>query len=342
MTVSLALRNSREVSAATRRRLQRLAAAHGYRPDPTTVRLMHHLRTQRPARFQANLAGLVETWSPQQQAADDYVERLRVGLESRARELGYAFSIFDLGAFKSGHQLQRVLLHRGVEGLVVLPLRHATDLSRLLDWSQFSAISATPSLLSPRLHTVTPNHYDNTLLACRALQAAGFRRIGLAVSRDWNRRVKFRWSGGVAWQNQFGGTEPVAPLITDPPGPEVDPAAFADWLQRERPDVVMTDVQVRSAMAAALAALPASTRPKVVSMNWPDHACIAGVDQRPGHIGAAAIELLTGLLNRGERGVPAQPHTTMIDGLWFAGRTAAKGRAGPRGKTVRPLPAPAT
>lgn len=325
MAVSLALRNSREVSAATRRRIHRLAAELGYRPDPTIARLMHHLRTRRPSRLQANIAGLVEIWSPHQRLSNDYIARLQAGLERRAHELGYAFSTFDLGTFETKEQLQRVLLSRGVEGLVVLPLRHnKANLADRLDWSQFSAVSATPSLTSPRLHSVTPNHYDNMLTACHALRAAGFQRIGLAISRDWNERVKFRWSGGAAWQNQFGGTERVRSLITDAPGPDVDPQAFARWLRRERPDAVITDVHVRAAIATALTGLPARSRPKVVSMNGPDQACDAGIDQRPEQIGAVAIEVLTGLLVRGERGIPELPHTTMIDGRWIGGRIAAK------------------
>ena len=332
MTVSLALRNSREVSAATRKKIQRLAAAHGYRPDPTIARLMHHLRVRSPARFQANIAGLVQTWAPHRRAVGDYIGRLRAGLEQRAAELGYAFSTVNLDEFRTGAPLRRVLQSRGVEGIVVLPLLRATDLSGLLDWSAFSTVSTTPSLLAPKFHSVTPNHFDNTLAVCRALARSGFRRIGLAVSRDWNERVKFRWAGGIAWQNQFGGTEPVPPLITDVPGPDLEPAEFAAWLRREKPDAIITDASIRTAVAAVLAALPGRARPKIVTMNWPDAACDAGLDQRPEQVGAAAIDVLAGLITRGEKGVPVLPNTTMIDGLWAEGK-----RAGVRPSALRHL-----
>lgn len=322
MTVSLALRNSREISTATRRRIQRLAEAHGYKPDPTITRLMHHLRVRSPARSQANIIGLTQSWSPYRRAVGDYVDRLRIGLEQRASALGYAFSTLNLSDFTTGVQLQRMLLNQGVEGLIMLPLRSATDLSTWLDWSLFSSVSTTPTLIAPALHSVTPNHFDNTLTVCRALTDAGFRRIGLAISHDWNLRVKHRWSGGVAWQNQFGGTEPVPPLITEMPGPEVDPASFSKWLRRQRPDVVITDANIRTPFAAALASIPVGARPKIVTMNWPDVACDAGIDQRPERVGAAAIDVLAGLLTRGEKGVPELANTTMIDGLWTTGRIA--------------------
>ncbi len=326
MTVSLALRNSREVSALTRKKIVRLAAARGYRPDPHVAKLMHHLRTRAPARFQANVVGLVQTWAPHRRAVGDYLGRLRAGLEARAAALGYAYSTVNLDEFRDGAQLQRMLLSRGVEGIVVLPLLRATDLSRLLDWSAFSAVSTTPSLLAPGFHSVTPNHFDNTLAVCRALARAGFRRIGLALSRDWNERVKFRWTGGIAWQNLFGGTEPVTPLITELPGPDLEAAAFAAWLRREKPDAIITDASIRTTVAAVLAALPGRTRPKIITMNWPDAACDAGIDQRPAQVGAAAIDVLAGLITRGEKGVPTLPSTTMIEGSWRSGTLGRRRR----------------
>jgi LacI family transcriptional regulator, galactose operon repressor len=326
MTVSLALRNSREVSIATRRRIQRLAAARGYRADPNIARLMHLLR-RGPTRIQANIAVLVQTPLPYKRAVSDYVERLRLGLGTRAGELGYAFSLFNLSDFGSGAQLQRVLLNRGIEGIVLLPvLRGTDDLTDLLDWADFSTVSTTPSVLAPRFHSVMPNHFDNAMVICRSLVQAGYRRIGFAISRDWNLRVKYRWSGGFAWQHLFGGTQPVAPLITNPPGPELDPVSFAGWLRGERPDVVITDAGVRGPVAAVLAALARSHRPRMVTLNWPDSSCDAGIDQHPERIGSAAVDVLAGLLMRGEKGVPPIAHTTMIDGEWVIGKTWPKAR----------------
>lgn len=337
MTVSLALRNSREVSAATRRRIQQLALERGYQPDPMLTRLMHHLRTRTQARHRANLVGLTSTWSEHRRAVGDYLDRLRAGLAQRAAQLGYTFSLVNLEEFQSPANLQRMLIHRGVEGVVVLPLLRATDLSRALDWSKFSAVATTPSLIAPGLHSVMPNHFDNTLAVCRALTASGFRRIGLAISRDWNERMKYRWSGAIAWHNEFGPAEPVAPLISNLPGPELDPASFHAWLKHEQPDAVITDASVRVTIAGVLAAFPPRSRPSIITMNWPDADCDAGIDQRPERVGAAAIDILAGLLNRGEKGIPDQPNSTMIDGQWIAGRLRSRpGRGAGLRRSRRP------
>ena len=330
MTVSLALRNSREVSPAVRRRLRRLAAARGYRPDPGIARLMHHLRTRAVARAPANVCGLTQAWPRGQLGPGNFLERLTGAIRARAESLGYAFDVLNLDDYPTPARLRRVLASRGVEGLLLLPLRRATDLTDRLDWSEFATVAVTATVLAPRFHTVTPNHFDNMLQGCRELARAGFRRIGLAMSQEWDTRVNHRWSGGIAWQNLFGSGNPVAPLIDPRPGPDLDPGTLAEWLEREKPDAVIFETLDRSVVERALRTLPARRRPRVVTMNWPNPAADCGIDQRVERLGEVALEHLDAMLRRGERGVPALPHSTVIDGTWAFGCT----QKSPRGSRL--------
>ncbi len=320
MTVSLALRNSPEVSAATRRKLQRLAARRGYRPDPTITKLMHHLRSQAPTRFKASICALKQSWAEAMISPDNYQVRLERGLRERAEALGYGFGVIDIDAHPATGQLQRVLLSRGVEGLVLLPLRQPRDLTDLLDWRVFATVSATSSVPSPQFHGVQPHHFENMRRACMELKRAGLCRIGLALTREWDERVHYRWSGGLAWQNLFGGTKPVAPFIDAQAGPNITSTAFFAWIDCERPDVVLCETHDRVAFSVMLKALPARRRPMIATLNWPNPPASAGIDQRPERIGAVAIEVLAGMLTRGEKGIPTLPNTTMIDGCWVIGR----------------------
>ena len=324
MTVSLALRNSPEVSAATRRRLHRLAARRGYRPDPTLAKLMHHLRVQRPARFKASLCALKQAWTRERAREWDYVSRLEAGLADRAEALGFGLTVLDLDEFAGPGQLQRVLASRGIEGLVLLPLRSPCDLTDRLDWREFAIVTTTPSVSAPRFHGVMPHHFANMLEACGQLRLSGFRRIGLALTQEWEQRVHHRWSGGLAWHNLFGGTSPVAPFIDPHAGPNVTPVAFLAWIRRERPDVVLCETFDRAAFSALLAALPARRRPVVATLNWPNPPAVAGIDQRPERIGEVAVEVVAGMLLRGEKGVPALANTTMVDGVWKTGEWAPR------------------
>lgn len=318
MTVSLALRNSAEVSLETRVRLQRLADRLGYRPDPAVAKLMHHLRTKRPAKFKACLAGLAERWPQEQLRGANFLTRVLAGVRQRAEALGYTFELFHREDYPKAAQLRRVLTSRGIEGVILLPVLHPQRLDAALEWQHFAAVSVTSSILSPAVHSVLPRHFDNLLEACTRLKAAGYRRIGLALSRDWDVRVNHRWTGAIAWQNTFGGTEPVAPFIGEG-DLRVNPGELRAWLERERPDVVITDTFVSGLWDGVMATLPARRRPCFVTTNWPSGNAHAGIDQQVELIGAAAVDVLSGLLNRGEKGLPAQPTTTVVHGRWVPG-----------------------
>ena len=320
-TVSFALRNSREVSRATRDRLQRLAVARGYRPDPHVGKLMHHLRTRVSTRATTNICALTERWPGPRPAPTNYLERLKAGLRARAESLGYTFDVLSLDDYPTRPLLLRVLVSRGIEGLVILPRREPGDLSARLNWSEYSTVAATSSVLAPQFHRVTPNHFDNMIHACQQLTHAGFRRIGLAMSREGDVRVNHRWAGGIAWQNQFGGTRPVAPLIEVRPGPNLDAVTLAAWLAREEPDAVVFETLDRAVLDHAFQTLPARRRPKVVTMNWPNLAADYGIDQRAERIGTVAIEMLAAMITRGEKGVPLLANTMMVDGQWVRAKS---------------------
>ncbi len=313
--MSFALRGSTEIAPATRERLQRLAAERGYRTDPHVTSVMSRLRTKSSARAVVNICGLGEDWGTPRNG-ENYYTRLLAGVRGRAEALGFAFGVLHLNDYPESARLEQVLLARGVEGLLLLPLRAPADLATRLDWRKFAVAAVTSSVLAPSFHSVTPSHFDNMLLACRELTQSGCRRIGLAMSRDWDIRVRHRWSGGIAWQNQFGGTEPVKPLIYDRPGPNLDTEALLAWLRAERPDVVILETVDRNGFERAVATLPAKRRPKCVTMNWPSALAVAGIDQQVERIGAAAIDLLGGMIARGEKGVPVQPTQSFIEGAW--------------------------
>lgn len=330
MTVSLALRNSPEVSAPVRRRLQQLAAARGYQADPLVTRLMHQLRARGPQRFRSVICGLGVSWPASLRIRGHFLERMLAGLTSQAVKLGYGFEVINADEYPSPRRLTQVLASRGIEGIVVLPLREPGNLATRLDWSRFAAVSVTSALLAPALHQVTAHHFDNMLRACAALRATGHRRIGLAISASWDARVNHRWTGGIAWQNQFGGTQPVHPLLSTAQSPMPNAAEFATWLERERPDAVISDTWDPALLDTVVAPLPARRRPKIVSLNYPGPGATCGIDQRVEEIGLTAINILAALLVRGERGIPESAHATLVEGRWHAGEPASRRHIQPR------------
>jgi DNA-binding LacI/PurR family transcriptional regulator len=328
MTVSLALRNHPSLPAATRLRLRSLAAARGYRPDPDIARLMHHLRTRRVHRRQATLCGLCLQSPPGGGLV--YGAAVLAGARARAEALGFGLDVMAIdepGLTPS--RIERILLSRGIAGLLLLPMREPVQLARLLDWSKFSAVSATPSVLSPRLNETMPDLFGNTLLLCRELTRRGCRRIGLVSVVEHDVRVHHRVLAPFLWHSRFegGGLPPLVSLQYEP-----EPRTFRTWTQRHRPDAIVTNsestleqiheflspAERRRIILAATGLLAAAT------------ARFAGIVDNAPEVGSAATEMLAAMVQRGECGLPATPRIISIAGQFHL----------PRSRPRRSIPAP--
>ena len=319
MTVSLALRNRAEIPLRTRQSLQRLAKLRGYKPDPTLTKLMQHLRTTEPTRNRANICGLIDaSWSTSF-LHHPFAARIHAGIQRQADALGFSFSQIAIPAKRTRGRLQSLLRNRGIEGIVLLPMPDQTNLEDLLDWQDFSVVTVTTSIVAPRFHRVTPHHFDNVLHACRELTAQGFKRIGLAISQRWNERVRYRWTGAIAWQNTFGGTSPVPPFLGSTAGPMLDDAGFANWVRRYKPDAILVEAIAPELLARSIARSGMRTKPVIIAMDRSPTDSGPGIDQKPEAIGSVAIEILAGMIYRGERGLPAHPQSIAVEGEWVAG-----------------------
>ncbi len=324
-TVSLALRAHASIPLRTQRRVQAIARAQGYRPDPMIAKLMSHLATSHSSRLKANLCAFTPALSPTR--PDSYINRLLRSLRAGSESLGYSFSIINIDEYPdSPSRLRRVLRNRNIEGIILTPMGESRDLRRLLDWKYYSVVSTTPSVARPQFHSVSPNHYDNARLVFNELATLGYRRIGLAIPADRDIRVRHRWSGAMAWYNLQVPDSCVQPLL-DPGSPvNMDPEKLVAWARDQRPDVVVTDLAVHTVAKTLERAFPPRARPAVVAMHWPMPEAAAGVDQNVEEIGTTALSVLSTLIQHNQKGIPDVPHTTMIDGKWARGSLRRKPR----------------
>lgn len=316
MTVSLALRNHPSLPAATRARLRKLAAAQGYRPDPAITKLMHHLRTRRAHRRQSTLCGLhLRLPGP---TMFDYGTAVLNGARARADSLGFGFEVMAIDEpGVTPHRLQRILLNRGIEGLVLLPMREPVHLADLIDWTKFSAVSATPSVMSPRLNEAMPDLFGNMLLLCKELTELGCHRIGLVPIAEHDARIKHRVLAPFLWHSYFGGGGALPPLVM--PQYDPDPRILREWIAQHRPDAIITNGEFTVARIHEF--LPARDRRRITlastSLRTPQTARFAGILDNGSEVGAAAVETLAAMVQRGETGLPITPRITLIGGQFF-------------------------
>lgn len=307
-TVSKALRNHPAVAADTRERVKAKAQEMGYRPDP----MLRALARWREASLRGGErgAGTALAWVYNHGPEADmkrfaaYDEYLRGGRE-RAGALGYAVTEFWIGGMGlTEERLAGVLMARGITGVIVAP--QARPEGRLkLPWEQLSAVAIGYTLTDPALHVVSNDHFQTMTHLLETLAARGRKRIGLYLWGEDNRRVMGRAASSFqAWRK----AESVPLLGYDQP----DPGSLLTWVEEERLDTIVT----REKQVAKWLSDAGFGEIMVASYALDHEEAGPGMDHNNAVIGAAAVDWVTRLVERGERGVPDLACRMLVTGTW--------------------------
>jgi DNA-binding LacI/PurR family transcriptional regulator len=318
MTVSLALRRSSKISAVTTRRVQKLCAAMGYRPDPLIQRLTTHLG-QIHRRREGQVIAWINAWKNRAEwrAFSVYAAMYR-GAVACARERGYLLQEFWLGEpGMTGKKLSRILYQRGIECLLIGPLAQGGG-QLTMDWDKFSSVAIGYSMLAPQLNRVVNHQLHSAREAIRQLCRRGYRRIGLSTRVDDNLRADHSWLEAMAYHHlQIPARDRVRPLIHV----QNNVKNFLRWIEKERPDsIIIQGAWLRDVLLKAGYKLPRDLG--IALLDWPDNAPeMAGINQRHDAVGETAINIVVGQAYNNERGIPAVPRTVMVEGCWVDGNS---------------------
>ena len=319
-TVSLALRNHPSLPAATRQRIQLVAAQLAYRPNPLVSTLMSYqraARSDRPTNLTlALLLRFSRRGSWQQYLSPDLIS----GAAERAGQLGYRLEEFWLDDLKmDGRRLSQILFQRGVPGVILAPLPSAMG-DFALDWDRLSAVTIGYSLAHPELHRVTSDRYHAMLLAVQELRKRGYRRLGLALESNQDERVHHQWVAPFLWEQMHGKPRERVPLLVVK-GEEWNEQRFAAWFRENSPEVVLGyDPRIITWLERLGCRVP---RDVGFAHLWnPDQSGeLAGLYHNPPGIGAAAVDFLVALIHTNERGIPQSPRVMQLEAFWAHGKT---------------------
>lgn len=320
MTVSRALRDHPEVSAATRQRIRQLAAEMGYRPDPALAALAAYRHSLRTVRGYGTIAFVTNFASAGEWREDRTFAEMYGAAEKRAAELGYRLEPFWLRASNMGpRRASEILFHRGIRGLLIAPLPQSVRHIRL-NWEPFAAVALGRSLLVPALHTVSANQAHTVTLAWRELRHRGYRRIGLALTFDEDKRTDHLYVAvHLREQTQHGAHALPVHLVR-----QWDPDSFRRWLKRYRPDAIISP-SLEPCRLLERVGIAVPDEIAFAGLNVPRDQPFSGVDQRLEVVGARAIDFLHLKLQSAEFGVPNGREAYFIDGIWHVGETVPKG-----------------
>lgn len=316
-TISRALAAHPRIPDATRRRVHDLAASLGYHSNPLLSAYARQRRGATTRTDTTTLAYVTNFPTADAWRENPFYERLFLGAGDQARANGYHLEHFWMRSpGMTGKRLSDILDSRGIVGVCVAPTPIVRRLD--LDWARFCCVTVGYSLQHPVLHRTAPHHFQAVLDAGRALWRRGYTRIGLCLHADTSHCVNDLWLAAAMLTRRHNPKSPLKVFIHD----ETSLARVPRWVRKERLQALLSDNHdARHILLRAGIATPGDI--DYVTLNRTrDDAEIAGIDQRPEAVGAAAIDLLLGLLQRGERGVPHIPVTSMIDGEWIEGVAA--------------------
>lgn len=332
-TVSLVMRNHPRIPLETKERIKAIAQKMGYAPDPM-MRALISYRTQKTARKNPPTIAYLTNWKTRWgwkkiTAHPDFYQ----GAVEKAQELGFRVDHFWLGEPSLTHgRLNSILRNRGITGLIIASHGFALGDTLKLDWSRFSAIKIDYYPHQPLLHNVTNHQCDIARLAMRRAMSFGYRRIGFVMHRGWDYSVDNYWTAGFLCEQQhFAESERIPAYIFPDSGPVeswlneygmpgvVDPTNFKKWLDRYRPEIILSKAEF---IMPTLQALGMSVPKDVAFADLFLEDCsggVAGVRQNHKAVGALAVELLASQLQFNKYGVPDTPTTTFVEGTWFDG-----------------------
>lgn len=321
-TVSMCLANKPRISLATRTRIQAIAERLGYRPNPYVSALMRVRRQgranqDRPVLALVNGLDQADGWHT---TISLTVRQMREGAIEQATRRGYKAQEFWL--HRDGMSADRfgsMLRHRGIQGLLLGPLVAGAP-PPALPWEQFSAVRLGVPLPALTITSVCNDHFFSSLQVARECYRRGYRRPGLLLLRMHRQHFHARWDGGLLVGRHLIPRFKQAKTLVLEDWDHLEPVA--DWLRREKPDVIVSpasDVLLAHLQGLGLR-VPRDLGLASLACPELNHVC-SGIWQNGRLLGATAIDNIISMLEHNERGLPEQTRVIMVEGVWNHGQT---------------------
>jgi DNA-binding LacI/PurR family transcriptional regulator len=321
MAVSLALRNSRQVSAALRQQVAEAAERLGYQINAHA----RGLAVRRHSNPGGLPLALLNFWNPPSLWKNNFAFRhIQEGCRERAEELGYHLDEIELkGPGMTAKRANQILKSRGIRGVLIPPTPYSHSHLRL-EWGHFAAAAIGLTFRRPNLHRTAMNMALSIQLTLHHLKHARYRRIGLLLDKAFIRRMDGIPEALFLYHQKDWPAKDRVPIHWC--SWDRYAAGLSDWLKRHRPDVVLTYwPSVFKWLQQAGYSIPGDIG--FVSLGW--HGVIweefgveaTGISMENEEMGARAVDLVVGQLERHEYGVPAFPTITLVTPRWIPGET---------------------
>lgn len=315
-TVSLALKGDPRVVATRARKIRRVAAELGYRPDPKLAQVMSQI-AQKTKGSPNKLAVLVgaDFDRPDPWSTGSSFERFYTSMSRRMADYGYTFDCFWLGQSRmTPARLRQIILHRGIEGLVVFSYASAPAVIDF-DFSGFAASVIGRGLAHPRLDAAGSNLHNDLDCVIRNALRLGYRRPGLAIPLSAAARSLHCWEAAYQfYQSNLPARARVPACVFDPAS--IRP--LQRWADQHRPDCIIGQSTTYDVLQRLGYALPGQFgfATLVQESRLPG---LAGINLALDLIASKAVDIVVEKLKTNRRGLPQEPELILYEGKWWDG-----------------------
>jgi LacI family transcriptional regulator len=324
--VSLALRDSAKISAATKKRVRQLAEKNGYQPDAKLVAMMTHLRKPRAVRQDACFGVISFYKDAHPWETSRHLTQIYEGMKRRAGELGYRLEPLWLREPGMTYRRFRSILDaRGIEGLLCFG---SPDLEQEFpkELGHYAIVTVGLSIRTP-LHRVTSHFYNDTVNVLERVHALGYRRPGLVLGRYEEARSGHAHTAAyLGWcQHRLGAGHALPVHLVD----RVEERPLLDWMEEQRPDVMifvhLYDMlpELRAVLRRNRVRVPGQLGVAALSQIL-EGSGFSGLQQNQPLMGAWAVELLAARITNHDLGIPANPRIEMVESRWIENGSLAK------------------
>ncbi len=319
-TVSRALTRHPSIPVSTCARIRKIADELKYVPDPLLSALTAYRTRMATPSFHGNIAWITNDFTRHGWNNCGTFDLYFKGATVRARELGYQLEEFWLREEGlTARRVVEILSARNIRGLILSPQPRSKMRIRL-EWDRFTAVTFGFTLAWPNLHLVIANCFHSIQEVVRRLRSLGYRRLGLALSSTSDERVNHAWSGGfLSLQYKWPRGEKI-PLYMPR---TVTGHGFMKWVKSYRPDAVISqELGLLDVLHQNGYRVPGDIGFATQSLTSYEHTRqISGIDENASAAGAAAVNLLVGMMHRGEWGIPKLTQNILVTGTWHDGDT---------------------
>lgn len=328
--VSLALRNSPQISLKVRAKIRKIAQKLHYTPNPLLSAYQSSVRSKKAPKFRAVL-GWINDWPDQDVWSLPWMMPLFKGAQENAASLGFQLDQIWIPDLKiedpedNARRITRVLRARGIYG-IVLPSLHRTH-HALLPWEgqtvvclgrHHTAMEVTTKPLKAlhEHHCVNTNYHYNMHLAFARLKAAGCRRLGAIISSHMELDSDQTYSSAFLRGSMDMPAKDRIPILYS-----TDTKEIGRWVRKYRPDAVICGHnETKQQLEEAGMKIPGDLRLAHLNLaadvkGW------SGIDRRLHFLGSAAIDMVSAHLIRNENGVPPYSKEVLIEGVWVEAQT---------------------